>query len=484
MKKTLSAILALILAGSTLLGMVACGETADDLSVVTSAATTVEAETEQELAYNTVEKQQFDRDFVIYVREDGARQFVADSYTGVLFSDLIYERNITVEKDFDITFKHPLASADTINSDIRLQVSGGLTDYDLYDTNLFSFSSCAHSGYCYNLADIDTIDLTAAWWDQACIENLSIDGKTYIATGDLHPASKLTTSCMVVNKKVLINQQKKVDDLYDLVTDGGWTLDVMYEYCDGLTMDLNGDDIIDYDHDFYGYTSWYMDSTFSMFYGAGGRFVTIVDGLPELAYSVENVLDIYDKLYAIMIEQKAFLCTDVALHADTYQIFTEGRALFCDATLNKLSTMEITQMSDPYGILPIPKYDTNQPEYLGFVNGSSVMGMVASNNKDVDFVGTILEAMATFDYDKVTPNLFEVSTKLQAAQDPASAAMVDYIVRNRIYDLAYFGEFGLTEMIRDGLADKKESIASILKTNTNIASKKLKQIVNKYAKHQ
>ena len=249
-------------------------------------------------------------------------------------------------------------------------------------------------------------------------------------------------------------------------------------------MDLNGDDIIDYDHDFYGYTSWYMDSTFSMFYGAGGRFVTNVDGLPELAYSAEKLTDIYDKLYAIMIEQNSFLCTDVALHEDTYQIFTEGRALFCDATLNKISTMEITQMPDPYGILPIPKYDTNQPEYLGFVNGSSVMGMVASNHQDVDFVGIILEAMSTFDYDKVTPNLFEVATKLQTAQDPASAAMVDYIVRNRIYDLAYFGELGLPEMIRDGLADKKESIASILKTNTSIASKKLQQIVNKYAKHQ
>ena len=221
MKKALSLILALLLAGSTLFSMAACGETQDDPKDTNDVITSGEAETEKDLAYNTVEKQRFDRDFVIYVREDSARQFVAESFTGVLLNDLIYERNSTVENDFGITFKHQLASADTINSDMRLQVSGGMTEYDLYDTNLFSFSSCAHSGYCYNLADIDTINLTTDWWDQACIENLSIDGKTYIATGDLHPASKLTTSCMVVNKKILTNQQKKIDDLYNLVTDGG-----------------------------------------------------------------------------------------------------------------------------------------------------------------------------------------------------------------------------------------------------------------------
>ena len=36
-------------------------------------------------------------------------------------------------------------------------------------------------------------------------------------------------------------------------------------------------------------------------------------------------------------------------------------------------------MADPYGILPSPKYDVNQPEYLGFINGS--MPITADTNK-------------------------------------------------------------------------------------------------------
>jgi len=85
---------------------------------------------------------------------------------------------------------------------------------------------------------------------------------------------------------------------------------------------------------------------------------------------------------------------------------------------------------------------------------------------------------------KVTPILFEVSTKLQAAQDPDSAAMVDYIIRNHIYDLAYFGDFGLPILVHNALSSKQDSIASTLKTQEKIANKTLTNIINSYNRHK
>ena len=132
----------------------------------------------------------------------------------------------------------------------------------------------------------------------------------------------------------------------------------------------------------------------------------------------------------------------------------------------------------------MPKYDEHQPEYLSFVNGATPFVMVAKTVEDPDFVGTILEAMATYNYDKVTPKLFEVATKLQAAQDPESAAMVDYIVRNRIWDLGYYADWAITNQVRLNLQSGKVEIASDLKTQKNSATRGLTLLLKNYAKHK
>ncbi len=482
-KKIISSVLALLLGGSTLLSMAACGQTEDDPKD-TSAVTTGEAETEKNLAYDTVEKKKYDRDFVLYLREDWPEQFVADALTGDLLNDAIYERNITVSNDFDIEFQYYTNTYERINNDLRLQVTGGLDEFDVYESHLSSFSACVQSGYCYNMSNVETLDLSAAWWDQACVENLSVNDKTYMITGDIDPKTLLTASCIVVNKKLLQDQKMNVNDLYEQAHNGGWTLDSLYEYNKDVTLDMNGDDTIDFKNDRYGFVGWSLDASFSLFYGAGGRFVTVTDGTPELSYSMENLTNIYEKIYKVVVAQQGYYATDIAESAEPYNVFIAGRALFCDANLRKLDSMGITEMADPYGILPVPKYDVNQPEYLSFINGSVPMVMVANNNGDIDFVGHILEAMGAFNYDKVTPLLFEVSTKLQAAQDPDSSAMVDYIIRNHIYDLAYFGDLGLPSLIQSALSSKKNSLASDIQSASKVAEKKLKNLITAYNRHK
>ncbi len=480
--KKITLLLALLMLLGSILSMASCaksGDQGDD----TKPEETTGGEAETNRAYDTIEKQKYDREFVLYLREDWTEQFMSEAYTGDLLSDAIYERNTTVASDFDVTFTYYTNTVEKINSDLRMQVSGGLDEFDLYESHLTSFSSCVQNGYCYNMANVDTLDLTAEWWDQACVQNLSINGKSYMITGDIDPKTMLTSSCIVVNKKLLQNQKMSESELYELAENGDWTLDALYQYTKGLTLDLNGDDTIDFKNDRYGFVGWSLDASFSLFYGAGGRFVTVTDGAPELSYTVENLTNIYEKIYNVVVTQQGYYATDPSESSEPYNVFIAGRALFCDANLRKLDSMGITEMADPYGILPAPKYDAAQPEYLGFINGSVPMVMIASNNKDIDFVGNILDAMAAFNYDKVTPILFEVSTKLQTAQDPESSAMVDYIIRNHIYDLAYFGDFGLPTMIHSALSSKQNSLASVLKTQEAIAERKLKSILTAYSRH-
>ena len=250
-----------------------------------------------------------------------------------------------------------------------------------------------------------------------------------------------------------------------------------------MTFDLNGDGKIEYTSDRFNLTSWMMDVPFSLYYGANGNFVTIVDGNPELTYTVEQVTNIYEKIFKVIVEQQAYFVTDLNQYATTYDVFTAGRALFCDMSLGKITTF-LSEMDDPYGILPVPKYDANQAEYLSFVNGSTPLVMIAKTEADPEFVGTIVEAMATYNYDNVTPQLFEVATKLQVAQDPASAAMVDYIVRNRIWDLGYYADWTITNVVLESLKTGKESIASSLDSQSKAAKRGLTLLIKNYEKHK
>ncbi len=321
----------------------------------------------------------------------------------------------------------------------------------------------------------------------ACYENLTIDGKTFLMTGDINPSSMRISACMVVNKDMMSDLQKDMTALNALTKNGEWTLDKLYEYTIDVIADISGDGAISYEDDRFGLTAWSMDVPFSLYYGAGSNFVNIVNGQPELAEnSTERVTDIYSMIYKIVVTNQAYYIpqTNGDKYGTHYDVFRDGRSLFCDLTLGKINTFiaEIG-MEDEYGILPMPKYDTQQKEYLSFVNGASAFVMVSMAEKDVEFVGTIMEAMAAYNYDHVTPKMFQVVTKLHAAQDPESAAMVDYIVRNRIYDLAYFFSFDISNVVLNNLESKNETItAALQKATKNAERQALPRLIAAYEK--
>ena len=485
LQRSVSFLLSLLMLLGVLFTAVACGETEETpgSNDGTAAGTDGAIETEEFKAYETVEKEKYGRDFTFLTRDDTLDQFFIEDLTGDLLDDLLYARNVAVANDFDIEFVYNDKAYTEVNDTMRLQVTSGLDDYDVFTGHKSSFVACAQNNYCYDLASITSMDLTGEWWDQACYENLTVDNKTYVLTGDIDPISMLTSACFVFNKNLLIEQGKSVDELFELTNNGGWTLDALYEYGKDITFDLNGDGKLEYSADRFNLTSWMMDVPFSMFYGADGNFVTIVDGTPELTYTTEKVTGIYEKIYKVIIEQKAYFVTDISMYATTYDVFTAGRALFVDMTLGKITTF-LEEMDDDYGILPVPKYDENQDEYLSFVNGATPLVMVGKTESDPEFVGTILEAMATYNYDNVTPQLFEVATKLQAAQDPSSAAMVDYIVRNRIYDMGYFADWAVTNVVLEGLKAGKAEVASDLAKQAKAAKGSLRRLIASFEKHK
>lgn len=479
-KRTLSLLLAVLLTLGTLLAAVSCGEPDDAPSGTDLGTTAPESpETETQNPYDLLEKEIFDRTFTVLIRDDCQEDFAISSMQGELLADSIYERNTVVAEDYGVEFEfiYQGNTYTAVNDAVKKQVTSGLDEYDLFIGHKYSYSNLAMNNYLYDMGKIETLDLSQPWWDQGCYENLTVVGKTYVMTGDINPSSSMRiTSCMVMNKDMMADRGQSVDQLNELTENGGWTLDVLHGYANDVTEDLNGDGQISHEQDRFCLTGWMMAAPYALYYGSNGNFVKIVDGIPELDYSDEKVTGIYEKIYSIMIGQNAYYVTNEALYDTMFDVFREGRALFSVLTL-KLISQYLSDMEESYGILPVPKYDTNQKEYLSFVNGSTGLVMIAKGETDPAFVGTVMDAMAAYNYSCVTPNMFQVVTKLQVAQDPASARMVDLIIRNRVFDLGYFADLSVTNLVKDRLNAKHPEIASSLKAGRQSANRALGQLL-------
>lgn len=269
---------------------------------------------------------------------------------------------------------------------------------------------------------------------------------------------------------------------YDLVREYKWTLDTFNEYTAGVTMDVNGDGEIDGVSDRFGLTSWLMDAPYSMFYAAGGMLTAVDENNePVLQYEMADVVDRYEKIFRSLIEQDAYFLLGDDQYNTPCECFVNGNALFLDGTLSKVKE-NLIQMSDDYGIVPLPMYDEMQKEYKSFVNGATGFIMIIATEKKADYVGTVLDAMARYNYQAVSPKLFEVVSKLQSVRDEDSSEMVEYIIRNRVYDLAYYLHLDISNVVMFQLVNKQPEITSALKTAEKSATKALKRIIKNVGK--
>ena len=80
--------------------------------------------------------------------------------------------------------------------------------------------------------------MTSHGGDQQAVEQLSITDKLYFVCGDILYTDDERTHMLFFNKDLIAENQ--LDDPYQLVKDGTWTLDRMYEMARAVAVD-NGD---------------------------------------------------------------------------------------------------------------------------------------------------------------------------------------------------------------------------------------------------
>jgi len=412
-------------------------------------------------------------DFVIAAQAGIGRsekEIYVEEADGDVINDAVYARNLAINERFNCEIKvNPCAVSQTV----KQAVSAGDNSYPLAFPNLNEAAILGQEGYLLNYNDYSVIHLSEPWWDQGTA-NMSIGDCVFFMSGDINMLDNDVTYIMLFNKKLIADND--MEQPYQLVRDGKWTLDVFTEMCKNISMDVNGDALMD-EKDRYGYvTTTAGPNTF--FYGSDLKYVEFdANHVPYLQVDSNKVTQTLEKVVDVtgVEHQISYLVTDPTVGKT---MFTEDRCLFYGEVLSYI--INLRDMNSEFGVLPIPKFDEAQEGYITYCESNSSTATMP-NAGDPETAATVLEAMALQSYITVTPAYYEVALERKYSRDEESIEMIDIALANRVYDIGrVYTSLNIHGVFQDLAAKGSTDFASTFAKRKKAAQKQLSRIIEAY----
>jgi len=360
---------------------------------------------------------------------------------------------------------------------IRRSVNAGDSAYDVVLVRSRFYLPLLTEGILRNLDDMPYIDLDNKWWDKNSIDVMSLGRKNFALLGDYTTATMNCVWNTYFNKKLI--RDFGLEDPYQLVKDGKWTLSKMYEMGKEAAADLDGDGRMTAD-DRYG-IAHIIDSATSLMNSFGERFVDLdSDGAPYLSLAGESAMDKFMHIVEIFSDHDVsfnahFRTTDPAKYEA--QMFINDQALFCLGGIYYGPEMRV--MEEEFGILPYPKYDEKQTQYH---NSTLIVALplltIPVTNNDIENTGLFLEAYAYQGYKNVRPEFYDVLLQRKVARDDESAEMLDFIFNNIFMDIGALYNFGgVSESLNEMNGRGNSNIASYLERTSERINRDIERFV-------
>ncbi len=365
----------------------------------------------------------------------------AEAESGDTINDAVFQRNRILEENLNIKIAENKVK--TPYTDARTSIMAGGDDFDLFTDGLSHLSTLAVEGYLVDLNTANALQLSNEWWDQDMNRDLTIANKLFFCTGDISIMDNYGTWCVMFNKDIAENYD--LDNIYDHVNAGTWTLQRMYDMAKEVTKDLDGNGAFD-DTDQWGFLTESYNQ-YGLWASCGQRIIAKdKDDLPTLvAYSDKSVEAI--QLVTQFTQDKS--CTLLADNvktgdggcAFTNEHFGGGNALFIYGGMWLITKYRAYDVN--FGVVPSPKYDENQDRYYNTYSYANCTAYsIPTTSPDLDRTGTVMEAMAEVSKYTLTPAYYDVALKGKFIRDEESADMLDIILAQRAYDLGMIFNWG------------------------------------------
>lgn len=370
-------------------------------------------------------------------RNEIVNEFYVEEDTGDIVDTAIYNSIKNVEDRLNVTINVTsrdgnMASARAeYNDHIVNSILAGDNEYDWCDMLAAHAPSRISQGLFADLCEVDYIDIDKPYYLQG-FEDMKIDGKLYMISGDASLGYLKNSFVIYFNTEVAENY--KIENLYELVESGKWTLDKLAEIAQIASEDLNGDGNYDendkigflvhnYNHlvGFYGSTNTHMydrnsDGTFDFTFGSE-RDSSVCEKLFQTLYNTPGV---YDCNLSDTTE------SEVQPFNELTNKFISGDILMMSAQMDE-SILYLRDMKSDYSVLPYPKYDEEQEDYITLSRSQHNAFVMPITCDSRDMAGAVMEALASEKYTNVLPAYFETALKVKYSRDDNTGRMLDII---------------------------------------------------------
>jgi hypothetical protein len=405
--------------------------------------------------------------FRVLVRDDPqwpvwrAYDVYTESMDGEPVNDAVFTRNMNLAEWYGFEIKE--VSGGAISFPVAANARAGTDDFDAILGTIQQSSTFARSGWLAPFGGLVYIDLTKPWWDVSANADMSINNKNFYAMGDMTLTAHDATWAILFNKQMA--GDLGLEDLYELVESGDWTLDKLSEMGRKAARNLSGGDRMDHT-DQWGFAG-HMEKSIAFMVSAGERTVSKdSDDLPVLTVNNNpRASDVFDKVFELMTDESFVILAERYWNLFPEgpwgyingTIFEESRALFVSAIM--LAVSGFRNMEDDFGILPLPKYNSEQAQYFNTLQyNNATVYSVPSTSTNLERTGFILEAMAAESKRVLTPAYYEVTLQRKHARDEESAAMLDLIFSMRILDIGFVFNWQDLQGVYSGMVTNRRNL--------------------------
>ncbi len=346
----------------------------------------------------------------------------------------IYERNQKVESRLDCDIEW-ISTGGTVWSDatpvIRNNVTMMDSSFQIVCSTNNTILEAGNSNLFHNLNDSAYIDIGADWWYEDAIMECSTDYYYYrFLYGDISLYALGNNGAIYYNKDLYSQyvDPGNPDGPYQEVLNGTWTFEKLALAIKNSYIDLGGENTI------YGYHLVRHAEPLHYFpVSCGIEFYSReASGKPVITVYSDKSIEMTNKLYDLLYNNQGanlYFPGQVGIESSIKR-FHDGIYVFEFGSIMDMISENMREMEDTYGVLPYPKWDENQEQYITMnANGAALYG--CTRNADIDFVNeeasAVIEALASESYRSVLPAFYERAMQKAYSRDDTTSRMIDII---------------------------------------------------------
>ena len=382
----------------------------------------------------------------------------ATDLTADTIQDAIYERQVAIEERLSIKLEEIISTDDITTKLMSTAMQSGEDSYDLALVQTYNALKMYNQNYVYDQTELDSIDLTNPWWEQSFNQDVNIGDKRYISFGNANLIYYSSFYIFCFNKSMI--EDHGMESPYDLVANGKWTYDKVYEMMQTAAVDNGADGIYTPGEDTLGLTG-HINHSRNLILSSGTSITTRDnDGFPVYNGLSDKFISAFTKFTEFFINSP--YCAIAGKSPSPYtgysstggvanyiQVFIDGQSLFLTTGTNEVTTLRNTETE--YGIVVVPKYEEAQENYITPVYSATEGFVIPMNAPDPERTALILETLGALSYNNLVDKHIGTVLHYKVANDPTAIENINMAYASGAIDNAMANNFGTCTNILNNL---------------------------------